>query len=255
MAKGTNLYFNNFTNRDEQNLINDLVYESIKIYGIDVGYMARTLDDTDDILNESRKAYYNQFTQIEMYIKNVDGFQGEGDFLSKFGVEIRDQITFSVARRTFSESVESEQYITRPREGDLIYLPLNNKTFKVTFVEHEPIFYQMGTLQFYDVTCELWEYSGERINTGFAEVDNIETTFSTDIYLDTMLVTEDGIEPLFDENQERLLTEAEDRSDASANTSLDYDTVTDADNIQIETDADAIIDFSDLDPFSEGGSF
>ena len=113
----------------------------------------------------------------------------------------------------------------------------------------------MGTLQFYDVTCELWEYSGERINTGFAEVDNIETTFSTDIYLDTMLVIEDGIEPLFDENQERLLTEAEDRSDASANTSLDYDTVTDADNIQIETDADAIIDFSDLDPFSEGGSF
>lgn len=255
MAKGTNLYFNNFTNRDEQNLINDLVYESIKIYGIDVGYMARTLDDTDDILNESRKAYYNQFTQIEMYIKNVDGFQGEGDFLSKFGVEIRDQITFSIARRTFSESVESEQNITRPREGDLIYLPLNNKTFKVTFVEHEPIFYQMGTLQFYDVTCELWEYSGERINTGFAEVDNIETTFSTDIYLDTMLVIEDGIEPLFDENQERLLTEAEDRSDASANTSLDYDTVTDADNIQIETDADAIIDFSDLDPFSEGGSF
>ena len=202
MAKGTNLYFNNFTNRDEQNLINDLVYESIKIYGIDVGYMARTLDDTDDILNESRKAYYNQFTQIEMYIKNVDGFQGEGDFLSKFGVEIRDQITFSVARRTFSESVESEQNITRPREGDLIYFP-----------------------------------------------------FSTDIYLDTMLVIEDGIEPLFDENQERLLTEAEDRSDASANTSLDYDTVTDADNIQIETDADAIIDFSDLDPFSEGGSF
>ena len=254
-SKGTNLYFDNFANRDEQNLINDLVYESIKIYGIDVGYMARTLDDTDNILNESRKAYYNQFSQIEMYIKNVDGFQGEGDFLSKFGVEIRDQITFSISRRTFAETVESEQSITRPREGDLIYLPLNAKTFKITFVEHEPTFYQMGSLQFYDVTCELWEYAGERINTGFSEVDNIETTFSTDIYLDVMLTLEDNLTPIFDEDNERILMEAEDRSDASANTSLDYDTITDADNVQIETDADAIIDFSDSDPFSEGGNF
>jgi hypothetical protein len=190
-----------------------------------------------------------------MYVKNVDGFEGEGDFLGKFGLEIRDRITFSIARRTFSETVESEQNITRPREGDLIFLPLNSKTYSIKFVEHEPTFYQMGSLQFYDVTCELFEYSSERLNTGFSGVDDLETKFSTDISVDTQLTIEDGIEPLFTEEGIRLTSEQEDRSDASANTSLDYDTVTNADNIQIETDADAILDFSDGDPFSEGGTF
>ena len=255
ISKGTNLYFDNFTNRDEQNLINDLVYESIKIYGIDVGYCAYAEQDTDDILNESRKKTYTSFSQIEMYIRNVEGFEGEGDFLGKFGLEIRDRLTLSVARRAFGETVEADQGLTRPREGDLIYLPLNKKVYTVKFVEHEPVFYQMGTLQFYDIVCELFEYSGERLNTGFDEVDVIETSFSTDIYVDVQLTTEDGITPLFTEDNIRILSEDEDRSDGSTSTTKDFDTVTDADNIQIETDADAILDFSDGDPFSEGGSF
>ena len=96
MARGTNLFFNNFANQDEQNLINDLAYESIKIYGIDCGYMAFTEDDTDDILNESRKKYYGKFSHIEMYVKNVEGFEGEGDFISRFGLEIRDRLTLSL---------------------------------------------------------------------------------------------------------------------------------------------------------------
>jgi hypothetical protein len=217
--------------------------------------MAYTEDDTDDILNESRKKHYSTYSQCEMYIRNVDGFEGEGDFLGKFGLEIRDRITFSVARRAFSESIEADQGLTRPREGDLVFLPLNKKTYSIKFVEHEPTFYQMGSLQFYDIVCELFEYSGERINTGFAEVDVVETSFSTDIHLDTQLMAEDGITPLYTQEGVRLMTEDEDRSDASANTSLDYDTVTSADNIQIETDADAILDFSDGDPFSEGGTF
>ena len=113
----------------------------------------------------------------------------------------------------------------------------------------------MGNLQFYDITCELFEYSGERLNTGFDEVDVIETNFSTDIYLDVQLTQEDGITPLFTEDNIRILSEEEDRSDGSTTTTKDFDTVTDADNIQIETDADAILDFSDGDPFSEGGTF
>ena len=255
MARGTNLFFNNFTNTDEQNLINDLVYESIKIYGIDVGYMSFTEDDTDDVLNESRKKYYNNYSLVEVYIRNVDGFEGEGDFLSKFGVEIRDRVTFSIARRAFSETIEADQSLTRPREGDLIYLPLNKKVYTIKFVEHEPVFYQMGALQFYDITCELFEYSGERLNTGQSEVDDIETNFSTDIYLDVQLTTEDNITPLFTEDNQRVLSEAEDRSDSSDTDARDFDKVTDADNIQIETDAYAILDFSDGDPFSEGGNF
>ena len=156
MARGTNVFFNNFASNDEQNLINDLVYESIQIYGIDVGYMAATEDDTDDILNESRKKYYGAYSTTEMYIKNVEGFEGEGDFLGKFGLEIRDRLTLSVARRSFSESVEADQGLTRPRENDLIYLHLNKKTYVIKFVEHEPVFYQMGSLQFYDIVCELF---------------------------------------------------------------------------------------------------
>ena len=113
----------------------------------------------------------------------------------------------------------------------------------------------MGSLQFYDIVCELFEYSGERFNTGFSEVDVIETSFSTDIYVDVQLTTEDGITALFTEDNIRILSEDEDRSDDSATASKDFDTVTDADNIQIESDADAILDFSDADPFSEGGNF
>ena len=255
MARGTNLFFNNFASPDEQNLINDLVYESIKIYGFDVGYMAYTEDGTDDILNENNKKHYSTYSQCEMYIRNVDGFEGEGDFLGKFGLEIRDRITFSIARRAFSESIEADQGLTRPREGDLVFLPLNKKIYSIKFVEHEPTFYQMGSLQFYDITCELFEYSGERINTGFAEVDVVETSFSTDIYLDTQLMAEDGITPIYTQEGVRLMTEDEDRSDASTEATLDYDTVSNSDNIQIETDADAILDFSDGDPFSEGGTF
>jgi hypothetical protein len=101
----------------------------------------------------------------------------------------------------------------------------------------------------------LFEYSGERLNTGFSEVDVIETTFSTDIYVDVQLTIEDGLTAIFAENNLRLLSEDEDRSDASGTVSRDFDTVTDSDNIQIETDADAILDFSDADPFSEGGNF
>ena len=255
MARGTNLFFNNFASNDEQNLINDLVYESIQIYGIDVGYMAATEDDTDDILNESRKKYYGAYSTTEMYIKNVEGFEGEGDFLGKFGLEIRDRLTLSVARRSFSESVEADQGLTRPRENDLIYLHLNKKTYVIKFVEHEPVFYQMGSLQFYDIVCELFEYSNERLNTGFSEVDDIETSFSTDIYLDVQLTEEDGLTAIFTEDNIRLLSEDEDRSDGSTTASKDFDTLTDSDNIQIETDADAILDFSDGDPFSEGCSF
>ena len=127
MARGTNLFFNNFASTDEQNLINDLVYESIKIYGIDVGYMAFTEDDTDDILNESRKKYYGNYTTTEMYIRNVEGFEGEGDFISRFGLEIRDRLTLSVARRSFAESVQADQSIDRTRAVSYTHLTLPTK--------------------------------------------------------------------------------------------------------------------------------
>jgi hypothetical protein len=182
-----NYYFENFENSMEQSLIEDLVIESIKIYGMDAWYIPRTKKGQDPILNETSYSYieYSEAHMLEMYVKSVDGFEGEGDFLSKFGLEIRDSVTLTVARRSYESEVATyrddsteDAPITRPLEGDLIYLPLNNKIFEIKHVEHESIFYQMGSLQMYDLRAELFEYSGEAFKTGqdfidhnFAEVD------------------------------------------------------------------------------------
>ena len=225
------------------------------MFGQDVYYLPREIVNKDKIFLDDVPSRFSDAYKVEMYIENTEGFEGEGDFISRFGLEIRDRLTLSVARRSFAESVQADQSIDRPREGDLIYLPLNKKAYTIKFVEHEPVFYQMGSLQFYDIVCELFEYSGERLNTGFSEIDVIETNFSTDIYLDVQLTSEDGITPLFTEDNLRILSEEEDRGGESTTSTKDFDTVTDSDNIQIETDADAILDFSDGDPFSEGGTF
>jgi hypothetical protein len=166
------VFFDNFTNYAEQNLIEDLVIESIKIYGHDVFYCPRTLIARDDVFNEDALSQYNSTYMIEMYIKNVEGFEGEGDFLSKFGIQIRDEITLTVARRVFNQEIGYVEGIDRPEEGDLIYMPLTKKVYVVKFVEHEPVFYQMGALQMYDLKCELFEYSSEDLNTGIPEIDD-----------------------------------------------------------------------------------
>jgi len=175
-----NYYFENFENSMEQTLIEDLVIESIKIYGMDVWYIPRTLVAKDDILNEDDLSTFSEAHMAEMYVKSVDGFEGEGDFLSKFGLEIRDSITMTIARRTYESEVGAYRTSnTRPMEGDLIYLPLNNKAFEIQHVEHESIFYQMGSLQMYDLRAELFEYSGERFRTGQKFIDELYKNFDT----------------------------------------------------------------------------
>ena len=166
----TNTYFRNFDARNEQELLHSLVTESIQIYGHDVNYIPRTLVNEDTILGEDSISEYKDAYSIEMYIKSVDGFEGEGDLVSKFGLEIRDQIVFSVARRAW----EGLDIGTRPKEGDLIFFPLTEKLFQIMFVEHETPFYQTGALPTFDLTCELFTYSDETIDTGIDEVDVIE---------------------------------------------------------------------------------
>ena len=177
----TNLYFNNYDNINEQTLLEDLIIESIKIYGIECYYMPRTLVAEDNIFGEDPLSKFQQAYNVEMYIKSVDGFDGEGDFLSKFNIEIRDEITFVVAKRRWSEEIGDSQStpvnedsgVARPAEGDLIYFPLNGKIFEVKFVEHEAVFYQFGDLQTYELRCELFEYSYEDITTGIASIDAV----------------------------------------------------------------------------------
>lgn len=232
----TNFYFNNFEASSEQNLIEDLVIESIKIYGHDIIYIKRDITSLDDLMNEDDVPEFRQAFMSEMYIKNVDGFEGEGDFLSKFGLQIRDSITFTTAIRTWDQNVGAEIDQTRPMEGDLIYFPLNRKVFQVMHVEHEAIFYQMGSLQTYDLRCELFEYSNELFRTGFPEINAIFENLDTRKYIDPNTVIDPRLGNI--------------SIDDNGNTNIE-DTDPWADNKTIQTFADDIIDFSEANPFGE----
>ena len=215
----TNVFFQNYSFFNEQQLIDDLVIESIQIYGVDTYYISKYLSVVDNIQNEAPIATFNAAYQMEMYVKSVDGFQGEGDFLSKFGLQIRDQVTFTVAMRTFERHVTRVvPEFTRPKEGDLVYMPMNRKFFKVMFVEHESVFYQTGALQVYDIKCELYEYANERFTTG---VPYIDTAFAP-----------------YDTSPANTLTDL-----------FNIDPI--AKNVFYETEGDNFIDFSELNPFEE----
>ncbi len=223
----------------EQGIIEDLIIESIKIYGQDMWYIPRTMDSLDPLYTEDDASIYDSAHMVELYVKNVEGFQGDGDFLSKFGVEIRDRMTFTIARRTFLEEVGGAAVITRPREGDLIYFPLNNKIWQIKFVEHEAVFYQMGALQTWDLVCEIFEYSNERFNTGIPFVDDLMSPLSFDS-TEQSLLEEDG-SILLEEIGVPLTLETE---------ALETDILDDNDFFQ--TQANNFIDFTEMDPFAEG---
>lgn len=241
----TNFYFNNFGSSLEQQLIENLVVESIKIYGHDVFYLPKTLKEYDEVYGEDPSSYYNSSYMVEMYIKNVEGFEGEGEFLSKFNLEIKDRVTLVVARKAFNDEVGAIAEINRPLEGDLIYFPLNRKIFQIKFVEHEAMFYPLGSLQTYELTCELFTYSNERLSTGIPDVDIIQDNYSISMSTYALLTDEvTTTAPYFlaDEDGFKLINE-------SYNINVVDST---SDNIEIETEADAFIDFSAVDPFSEG---
>lgn len=179
----TNLYFNNYSFTGEQLLIEDLIIEAIKVYGVECYYLPRTMVNEDEVWGEDASSKFESAYPLEMYIKNVDAFEGEGDFLSKFGLEIRDAVTLTISQRRFGEEIDIEDTtkdVGRPAEGDLIWFPLNGKIFEVKHVEHEAIFYQLGSLQTYDLRCELFEYSTEIIDTGVKVIDDIATQYSID---------------------------------------------------------------------------
>jgi hypothetical protein len=236
----------------EQRLIEDLVIESIKIYGIDVCYIPRTIVKEDFLFGEDVLSEFNHHYMIEMYIKNVDGFGGDGDFLSKFGLEIRDQMVLTVSQRRFHEEIGSDQTTTtnetpgidRPSEGDLIYFPLNNKLFEVKFVEHEAIFYQMGSLQTYDLTLELFEYSHEQINTGSTIIDGIETSYSGD--MNFYKVTDENGDALLAEDGSFIIDENYRIEDTDSTANNEYYAV------QTRDGSDAnFIDWSESNPFGD----
>ena len=179
----TNQYFNHHgTNTPENRLIENLMIESIQTYGIDVYYLPRTLNNEDTLLGEDASSSYDSAHTIEMYIKTVDGFEGSGDFIAKWGLQIKDQITFTVAKRRWQElGLSTDGRAKIPHEGDLIYFPITKALFQILFIEDESIFYQTGQLQSYDMLCEMFTYSDQKFDTGIDELDAIERSHSYSI--------------------------------------------------------------------------
>ena len=178
----TNFYFNNFPAEQitsEQLLVEDLVIEAMQIHGMDVFYLPRTSRDSVDMLygEDTLKQYVTAYP-IEMYLENVTGMDGEGDFISKFGLEIRDELSLLVSRRRFKYATGASNLI-RPREGDLVYIPLIQNFFEITFVEHEndqAMFYTLGrgrggNVYVYALKMKQFVFSEEVINTGNDEID------------------------------------------------------------------------------------
>jgi len=179
------VYFSNGT-RNEQNLLEDLVIESITIYGQDMYYIPRILIAKDEILGEDRLSQFKNAYPIEMYLESVSGFESQGAFINKFGLMMEQSATLTVARRTWQRLVGKHADATlpnRPAEGDLLYFPLTNGLFEIKFVEHQDPFYQLGKLYVFRLEVELFQYASENIDTGIDTLDAFESlkTFSTDV--------------------------------------------------------------------------
>ena len=227
----------------EQSLIEDLMIESISIYGHSVYYCPRTLIAKDDIYGEDTISEYNSSYLIDMYIRSYDNYEGDGTFLSKFNLEIRDQMTFTIARRTFYNEIGTQALLDRPQEGDLIYSPMTGRIMVIKYVNNTPIFYQMGALQVWDLVCEMWEYSSERLNTGIWDIDEIERKFSINEH-DFGVLTNDAYTIV--DNNGFPIVQGQFNFDQQ-----NQDVFADNDEIEDENNLYDIVDWTQRDPFSE----
>ena len=170
----------------EQKFLENLVVESIEIYGQDIYYLPRTYVNRDTIFQEVENSRFTQALQVRAYVNNVEGWEGQGELLSKFGVRIEDKTTFIFSREKFTEKVDDNATLNvegRPNEGDLIWFPVTKHLFEIKFVEAERPFYQLGKGFVWECQCELFEYSDEALDTGVTEIDAIETAFANAIKL------------------------------------------------------------------------
>lgn len=183
----TSVYFNNYSPSviNENMLLEDLIVESIQIMGHDIKYLPREVyDQADDVLGESVNSKFTRAYNMEMYLANVEGYEGDGDFFSKFGLEIRDTSNFVVSRRSFEKYMPSN-IASRPREGDLLFVPVLNKIFEIKFVEEELLFFSLGKRNpyIYELRCEVFRFSNEDFETGDEVIDDLEHAASYTVTL------------------------------------------------------------------------
>lgn len=230
--------------RSESHLHEDLIIECLKIYGFDVFYLNRESVNEDLILNEDPLNKFTSAYQIEMYLENVDGFAGDGDLMTKFGLEIRDTATFIVSRRRWDLEVgrSGNAILTnRPSEGDIIYFPLTKSYFEIRKVVATNPFFQVGQLYVYRLECELYQYSSEEFDTKIPDIDDNISTHSLHI----------GDYELLLESGEKILLEFETpavmiREEYSLK---NIDEISDNENF--ETNISDILDFTERNPFGE----
>jgi len=273
-----NRYFNQYAPvKQEQTLVENLIVESIKIYGIDGYYIPRTHINLNKFYGEDASMLFDDALPMEMYVKSFDGFQGQEDFLSKFGLQIDESITFVVAQKRFNESLkplyqteygynilmeDSEnllnedmqlgsdgrplinydyENILRPREGDLIWVPMMGYMYEIKFTENIENFFQLGKLYTYEMRCDRYEYSSERIDTGVSEIDGIEDQFS---------LSTDNVEKSLLEDGELLLLEDSTRIVNEGTVVVNADVAADNEYIGEKLIDDDVLDFSEKNPFA-----
>lgn len=272
----------------EQDLVQDLVDEQIKMFGKNVYYIPRTLVKEDSVFGEDTLSKYEGAFEVEVYLEDAGGFRGDGDIFAKFGVRIQDQVTFIISKRRFTAAVDDNAALIvegRPNEGDLIHFSMVNKTFQIQYVEHEQPFFQLGKIYTWGLRCELFEYSDEDINTGVAEVDALETNFANAVGVvlaeggtGTFVVGEtvtggttnttsevkswdESTRTLILINRSGRFSSGESMTGDTSSavwTTFTYNTINNLNseydqNQAIEYDADAIIDFTQTNPFGEYG--
>ena len=224
--------------RSEKNLYEDLIIEQLKIYGHDVHYMPRENLFEDGILGNTTDKFTDEY-MIEMYVEEVNGFAGQGDLIGKFGLDMRDEVTYVVARRTFELLVDQPSNtltINRPREGDIIYSPLFKRFWQIDFVEDEDPMYQISDLPIFKLKCSTWDYSSESVETGLAEIDNKLDQVTMDV-LENQITLESGTTSSGSLLSENIV------GDVSALVAENGDLIvdeTDGDNIILEDDPEFV---------------
>lgn len=236
----SNIFFNNYQNSQEQQILHDLVNEAVSIYGINGYYISRTLTNFDKIYGEDDQSVYDRAWMIPYYLKSVMGYAGDRDFMSKFaGLEIRDQISLALPCRSFAEEVGVDTGFSRPREGDVIYFPLHKKCFQIRYVNLFDVFFPLGTVTHWEMTAELFELSSEKFNTGIPEIDDALNARSLNL-LDYALQDDAG-NPLLNPDSSLLIS---DKYDMQQIVPLD-------DTKELQTEVDSLLDWSVQDPFAD----
>ena len=269
----TSVYFDKGSN-NEQTLYEDLIVEQLRVFGHDVYYLPRTLVKEDTLFGEDVLSKFDDAYGIEMFMEQVEGYGGEKELVSKFGLEIRDEATFVVSRRRWISLIGADSNLivsTRPNEGDLIYFPRLQKLFEINFVDHDDPFFQVDNVPVYKLYCSTFEYSSEQLDTGITAIDAIEDESSLDVlfyqisleqaadYNENMAL-EDGDLLLEETDADNILSETDSAGNSLLTEYGDYiisesyviDTIDEqATNIFIETQADSVLNFTEGNPFGE----